>query len=100
MESKQEVCVYRDISELRRELYRPGKQLKLIVLYAADRSDLESIPLLNDLLRDIRIVLILPDLDKATVSLAHRLHPRFLAPADTDKAEMPTILGNLFRLYG
>jgi hypothetical protein len=100
MESTQEVCVYRDISELRRELHRPGKQLKLIVLYAADRNDLESILLLNDLLRDIRIVLILPDLDEATVSLAHRLHPRFLAPADTDKAELRTILGNLFRLYG
>jgi hypothetical protein len=100
IETKHEVCVFKDLAELRRELYRPGKQLKLIILYAADRSDLENILLLHDLLRDIRIVLILPDLDVATVSLAHRLHPRFLAPADADEAELRTILGNMFTLYG
>jgi hypothetical protein len=99
IDSKHEGVVYKDLAELRRDLCRPGKRLRLIVLYAADRSDLESILLLNDLLCDIRIVLILPDLDEATVSLAHKLHPRFLAPADTNETELRLILGNMLKLY-
>jgi DNA-binding NarL/FixJ family response regulator len=97
--SKHEVSIYRDLVELRHGLYRPGKHLKLMVLCTADKSDLEGLLLYRELLQDIRIIIILPDLDEATVALAYRLHPRFLASSDTDAAELRAVLNNMVRLY-
>ncbi|MCU0588805.1 MAG: hypothetical protein MUF52_11705 [Syntrophobacteraceae bacterium] len=99
MGSMREVSVYRDLAELGRALHRPGKQLGLIVLHADSRKDLEDMLPLKGLLQDIRTVLVVPDLDAATVSLGHSLEPRILTRADGDRGELRAILYRMVRLY-
>jgi hypothetical protein len=98
--SHHEVRVFRNMAELRRELHRPGKDIRLIILNAANRRDLEDLLLLKEMLHDIRVVLILPDLEETTLSLAHKLHPRFLAGADSNRDELGAILNNMIKIYG
>jgi hypothetical protein len=93
------VSVCRDLRALRRRLYGSRENLRIAILKAADRNELEGLVLLRDLLSDIRIVLIVPDQDEITVSLAHRLRPRFLARADGDWDEIRMVLGNMIRFY-
>lgn len=93
------VSVCRDLHALRRSLYGSREHLRIAILNVADRKELEGLVLLREMLSGLRIVLIVPDQDQTTLSLAHRLQPRFLARADGDWDEIRMVLGKLIRFY-
>jgi hypothetical protein len=94
-----QVTIYSNLEDFKRRLHQPREQLKFVVLKTLCKVELESIILLRDLLSDLRLILILPDHDEATVSLAHRLQPRFLSYADADLDGFKHVLSNMIRLY-
>jgi hypothetical protein len=87
--------VYRDIEQLSQRLLQPKNDLTIAVLLAGGRADLINLVAIGDLFRDVRIIVIAPDRDKETVSLAHRLRPRLLTYMDSDFAEVFAVLTNL-----
>jgi hypothetical protein len=94
-----DVTAYGNLEDLRRGLHMPLRRPKLAVLKADTRKELEGLLFLRDLLADLRIVLIVPDQDEATLSLAHRFYPRFLIHAATDPERFRAILGSMLKLY-
>jgi hypothetical protein len=47
------------------------------------------------LLRDVRIILILPNHEDETVVMGHRLEPRLLTYADGDFTDVSAVLGRI-----
>jgi hypothetical protein len=94
-----DVTAYGSLVDLRRGLLRPWKRARLAILKAGTREELEGLFLLRDLLVDMRVVLIVPDQDEATLTLAHRFQPRFLMHAKADPESFRAILSNMLRLY-
>ena len=60
-------------------------------------KELEKILTLQDLLSDIRIILILPDRTPNTISKAHKLAPRFLTYLDSDFGEIKAVLHKMLK---
>lgn len=87
-----DVEVYRTIESLSRRLRQPADDLPIAVLHAARREDLWDILAIRDLLRDIRIILVLPDRDENTIAQGHILRPRFLCYTDSDFATVSAVL--------
>jgi len=85
-----EVC--RSIEELIRGIHRSYDRDAIILLRARDREELLRIVSLRDLLQDLRIVLLIPDREEETISLAHRLRPRFLGNGENDVSDTMSVV--------
>lgn len=98
---KSKVELYRSIEEISKRLRRPVFHVKAAVLLAADREDLRAITSLGDLLllRDMRIILVLPDHDPETIAKGHLLRPRFMAWLDDDFTALGMILKKILSLH-
>lgn len=69
----------------------------IAVLYAADRQDLANLLSIRDLLDDVRIILILPDDKKETVSAGHRLRPRYISYAGGNFENVAAVLNKMMQ---
>lgn len=72
-----------------------GNAPEIAVLQAADRRELLSFLSLRDYLKDVRLVLILPDMEAETLALAHRLRPRVLMGKSADFTEVRAVLDKM-----
>ncbi len=63
---------HKTISALKKSLLQPKDDLNIVILLAACREDLLNFIALNKLLFDFRIILILPDREKATISIGRK----------------------------
>ena len=89
---EERVEVYRSIEELARGLHRLYDNDTIVLLRAQDREELLHIVSLRDLLQGLRVILLIPDLEKETISLAHSLRPRFLSNGESDFSDTMGVL--------
>jgi len=87
--------VYRRFGSLSRGLHQPRSDLNIAVLTATSEEELADIFALRDFFSDIRIILILPDRKRATISKAHTMGPRFLTYVDSDFGEVKAVLSKM-----
>ncbi len=90
--SRQRLEILRNNNELSRRLRRMPRNIDVAVLFAHSKDQLTELVGLADLLKDIRIILILPNKEKETIAMGHLLRPRFLAYADDDVGIVATVL--------
>ncbi len=86
------VEVYRSIEELGQGLCRLLEYDIILILRAESREDLLQLVSLRDLFRDARIILLVPDGEKETLSIAHRVRPRFLGNSEGDFSDTLSVL--------
>ncbi len=84
-----------DLSERLRQLVRVNCAA---IILAEDIYDLQSLFDLRNLLKDIRIILVLPDRTEEIISMGHKLHPRFLSYIDSDFNDVAGVLKKIIRL--
>jgi hypothetical protein len=90
--SKEMILICHSIQSLYVRLCQPGPPPDVTVLLAATRNDLSEILSIQELLAEIRLILLLPDKREDTVAKGHRLYPRFLSYADGDFIDVATVL--------
>lgn len=92
--------VYRTIENLSRRFRQPVDNLPITAILLAARSeDLLGFLSIRDLLRDVRIILILPDRDEETIAQGHTLRPRFLSYTDSDFSDIVAVLKKCLASY-
>ncbi len=81
-DTRQQVC--RTLSELASCLFEPTPftEPKILVLFADTKERLRQLIDLLEKFDDIKILLILPDADRNSFSLGHKLRPRFVITKD------------------
>jgi hypothetical protein len=89
---KERLETYGKFGDLYKRLHQPKNDFQVAVLTATTDQELEDLLSLQDLLSDIRVILILPDRTPNTISKAHRLSPRFLTYFDSDFEELKAVL--------
>lgn len=90
-----EIDIFRTIGSLARRLQQRAFDLKLTILLAASRKELSEILKIKDLLLNNRIIIILPDGETATLSMAHELYPRFISYIDSDFEDVAIALNKI-----
>jgi hypothetical protein len=68
------------------------KQETILVLFATDRRDLIELLSIIELLKNSRLILVLPDERPETVQTAHLLMPRYIGYADGDLSDVAAVL--------
>lgn len=90
--SVDQIEIYRNVASLTRRLRRYRIDLNIAVVLASSREDLEAILSIVELFYDLRIILILPDRKKETISKGLKLYPRYLSYADGDFSDVAAVL--------
>jgi len=90
--SKGYIETYTTLDTLSFRLRRPKHGVTLAVLLAATKAELMGLLSLRDLFQDVRIILILPDRKKETITKGHTLYPRYLSYADGDFKDVAAVL--------
>ncbi len=92
-ESSLSVC--RKFDVLLNKLHQPGHNIGILILLTTSKKELLEILTIKDLLSDIRIIAVLPDREKDTISNGHGLHPRYVTYADSDFIEVGAVLAKM-----
>ncbi len=87
---------YHSILELSHRLHKPLKGDNVGIFFPSDFSDLLNLLSIQDLFRNIRIILVLPDREENTISAGHALRPRFLSYADCDFSDVEAVMDKMF----
>ena len=83
------------IDSLHQRLRRNGLVNVIALLMTAGRHELQHLQRLSGLMTDMKVILVLPDRSRETVSLGHSLYPRFISYLDSDFDDVRAVLGNL-----
>lgn len=86
---------YPSIEKLASRLRNPMASDMVAVLLPADKDELTHLVSIRHLLRDIRIILVLPDSKEETISQGHALRPRFLSYADGDFSDVAAVTAKM-----
>lgn len=83
-----------DLRERFRFIVEPDS---IAVLLAADIKELREMQKLRELLPEIYVLLVIPDMKESTVKLAHLLLPRFLIPKTDSFTDLGKVLKKMAR---
>ena len=89
-EYQKEFC--QTIDTFSQKLRQPQGYQSIAVLLASTQEELADILTIRNLLDDVRIIIILPDRDKETISKGYSLYPRFLTYVDSDFSWIAAVL--------
>ncbi|MCG6535460.1 MAG: hypothetical protein L7F78_12400, partial [Syntrophales bacterium LBB04] len=73
----------------------PLGDLSIAVICVSSQKEFSSLLAIKDLFKDMRIILILPDRERATVSKGHGLKARFLSYKDSDFSDVAAVLHHM-----
>ncbi len=94
-----DIEIYSSISELSERLHHSMLDVSVAVLHMASRAELMEIIYLGDLLKELKIVLVLPDNQPDTLDKAYVLCPRFIISAESDFRHLGSVLTKMVDLY-
>lgn len=89
----------RNLVALSERLRKPSYESTVLVILVADKGDLEDISSLKQFLWELRIILVLPDGDDATIALAHSLRPRLVSKYGDDLENVMAVLNKMIDDY-
>ena len=88
--------IIRTISDLSARLLQPLKyHPNVAILVSKSKDELSELLSIRDLFDDVRIILVLPDRERDTVSKGHILRPRFLTYIDSHFLEIAAVLNKI-----
>ena len=71
----------------------------IVVFRVTDQDDMYKISSIRNLLRRVKLILVLPDDKESTVTRAHELHPCFLNFSDDDNSDLTAVLKKMTKNY-
>lgn len=90
--------LFRSIADLVRKVKRGKRDLSVVILCASTREELAAILAIRDLLRDLRMILILPDRESSTLAQGLTLRPRFFSFVDADFNDVSAVLARMLKV--
>jgi hypothetical protein len=96
---KNALQTFRNSEDLAWMLRRPWHRSSIAILVATDRRELEQLIQLQPLLKDIKVLLVLPDRETPTALEGHKLYPRFFTYLDSDPNEILAVLKKMIRNF-
>jgi hypothetical protein len=91
--------VYRSAGNLARRLRQPKDDLTIAILLFGTSEDFLDVLAIQHLFRDVRTIVVVPDIRVETIAMAHRLRPRYLAYIDGNLSGLSTVVDKMAEVY-
>ncbi len=96
--SVNQIKVFRSVDILSKELQKPLFEKPLVVILIYRKEELLDLISLRGQLHEVRLILILPDAEEGTISLAHRLRPNYLTYFHSDPMALKAVLQKISQI--
>lgn len=83
------------IESLTDRLLQAASTKAIAVIYAASEKDLIDLYFIQHVLRRIEFVLLLPDTERHTIAMGHRLNPCFMNTTNIDISQIVDVVKNI-----
>jgi hypothetical protein len=93
------IQVHRSISGLSQSLQPPKEDIGVVVLVVGEQEDIRELIAVRHLFRNVPIVLVVSETDAQTISLAHRLCPRYLTYVDGSLQTLKAVIDKMCKGY-
>jgi hypothetical protein len=84
--------VLRSVENLAQKLQEPWEEKPIVIILASEKSELLDFVSMREQLHSVRLILILPDAEEGTISLAHQLRPNYLTYVYRNSGELKAVL--------
>lgn len=88
---------YEQITDLVARMRRPRLNIAVIVVVCENRAVLRQVVQQRHLFDGMPMILVLPDYETETLSIAHKLYPRFLNDLGSDPSEVTQVMDRMLR---
>ena len=88
-------CV--SFGSVEKRLRRPRHGMEVALMIVRNSKEMDRIDAIHNLVRDLKLILVLPACDRTMVAQAHKLGPRFVAYADNGCDQIATVLEKMLR---
>lgn len=85
----------RTFKTMKKRLRKPRHGLEIALVVVENVQEIASMAEIQGLVRDLRLVLVLPERHPHLVSQAHKLAPRFIAYADLGAEQLVAVLNKM-----
>jgi len=92
--------VFTDLRSLAARIRKPKDAPSIAVVYNPNAPDLGALVSMRELLRGVRVLLVLPDEDEETITLAHRVRPAYITYIDDGPSGIVSVLKRLAAAAG
>ena len=96
--SIEEIEIFQTIDELSQRLHQLKGYPRIAILMPANRKELLAILSFSDLFWNLRIILVLPDRARETVSIGLKLVPRYFSYSDTNLMDVAAVLEKMLSM--
>lgn len=86
-----------NFKELKKALLKPEYDLFAAILVISGRQDLFDIQSVSDLLRSIRVILIIPNWERENILKGHSLRPRLLTLPGRNSSDVVAVLQKMLK---
>ena len=83
------------LNDVETYLRQPSHLDELLVLMPKDRQELDDLVAIGDLMRDAKLVLVLPEDDPGINEQSHLMRPRFVTYTDCDPSHLILVVDRL-----
>lgn len=95
----QKIERFRSVASIAKRLSRPCHGLKIALLVIREVNEIIRFAEIHNLIRDLRLVIVLPGHDSEMVSMAHQLVPRFIAYTDNGFEQAVAVIRKMAEKY-
>ena len=88
--------IFKRLDDLRERLRTPVEPDSVVLFLVSSLKELQDMQSLRGLLTEIYIILVLPDLNKGTIKIAHHLLPRYLSQKNSNFADLKVVLHKMY----
>ena len=85
------------ISAMEKRLRKPGHGLQVALILVRSGKEMDHVEEIQHLVRDLKVILVLPGHHSAMVAWAHKLAPRFIAYSDNGYEQVGAVLEKMLR---
>jgi hypothetical protein len=89
--------VLRSVESLSEKLQKPWEKKPIVIILVYKKDELLDLISIREELHQMRLILVLPDTEKGTISLAHRLRPNYLTYFHSDSQELRIVLQRMLK---
>ncbi|MFC1490095.1 hypothetical protein ACFL6K_02670 [Candidatus Latescibacterota bacterium] len=87
--------LFHSLNNFTNQLRREINSEIIIIILTVDFTDFHEIYSIRDLLQNFRIILILPNLEEATISKGFECYPRYVSYINSDYSDVISILNKM-----
>ena len=91
---------FRTLENLKKRLRLSIIDDSILILLPENSKELSGLIEIRDILRDTRIILVLPDDNEATLSKGHNLRPRFISYRDGNFTDVAAVMSKMIQNNG